>query len=94
MPSIIKDPVFIGANLVEFTKGQDPRSGFKKYYQLRFICKIKEMHELMPDPDDGKINERYFIKAEEIPHYVKWGKVGDLMFRQGISKAKELGWLS
>lgn len=91
--TVVEQPEYIGASLVEFTEGADPRSGLKRFYQLRFICRIKEMHELQPDPDNGKIHERYFIPYQEITQHVRWGNTGDQMFKEAIEMAEELGWI-
>src|SRR5689334_5698060 len=56
----VEEPVFLGSQMIEFLTGQDPRSGLKKYYQLRFICKIKKLNPQLPDPDNGVIYERKF----------------------------------
>lgn len=86
----IENPVFIGARYVEFTEGVDERSGHKKFYQLRFIAKIKEILDQKPDPDNGEMVERVFVPVEKANEYLGWGEHGDEVFAEAINILKFL----
>jgi 8-oxo-dGTP pyrophosphatase MutT (NUDIX family) len=81
---------YLGAIQVEFLIGSDERSGLKKFYQLRFIAKIKNILEQTPDPDNGEIYERVFVPCDVVTEYIKWGKIGEAMFRDANNRAKIL----
>lgn len=94
MDVTIKDPEFLGAQLVEYKKGIDKRHKLSKYYQLRFIAYIDEILEQTPDPDNGRIYERKFVPANKITEYVQWGKIGEQMFKEAIDLRNSLITLS
>ncbi len=53
-------------------------------YQVRCICEVDELLPQTPDPDGGKIWERKFVPAKDVTRYVKWGKLGKIMFDEAI----------
>jgi hypothetical protein len=53
-------------------------------YQARCVCQIDELLPQTPDPDGGMMRERKFVPANEITKYIKWGKLGDAMFKDAI----------
>ena len=50
----------------------------KPHYQLRYLCKIKKINELTPDPDNGEIWTRELVPLEDLnKKYLQWSVVGD-----------------
>ena len=56
----------------------------KVIYQSRFIAKFSKFKPQTPDPANGKTWERKFIPVDKITEYVKWGEIGDAMFKKAI----------
>jgi len=83
----IEEPVLLGAQLCEDIKKDSPNFG-KKIYQLRYACKAKVVHELQMDPATGNFYNRQFVPADKVTEYVRWGNVGDEIFRLAIEVAK------
>lgn len=82
----------LGAQRVDYPNNPNKEEG-DLYYQLRYVCLVDELLPQTPDPDTGITNPRKYIPADQITEYVKWGDVGNAMFRDAIAlfKAKFLG---
>lgn len=50
--------------------------------QLRFVCLIKKILSQTPDPDNGMMIERKFVKPEKLNNYLKWGLIGDYLAKR------------
>lgn len=72
---------FLGAQKVEFL--DEPSKS--PIYQLRYAIIIKEIRPLTPDPDNGAIWERKFVKPSEVDRYLKWGAI----LQHLVKKAEE-----
>jgi 8-oxo-dGTP pyrophosphatase MutT (NUDIX family) len=87
---IKENPIYLGCNIVRYTSGVDPKTGYKELAQLRFVCKIEDIQMLRPDIDNGELYKRHFVDAKDITKYIKWGELGDEMFKQAIEIASKL----
>ncbi len=58
------------------------------FYQVRCICRVKNVNDLTPDPASGNTWGRKFVPSNEITGYVKWGEIGEAMFKDAIDLAK------
>ncbi len=56
----------------------------KTFYQSRWVCKVSEIFPQTPDPAEGKIRERKMVPEDKILDYVKWGKIGEEIFRKSF----------
>jgi ADP-ribose pyrophosphatase YjhB (NUDIX family) len=61
-----------------------PDSPSKTHYQVRCICLIEKLLPQTPDPASGNTWERKLVPADKITEYVKWGVVGEQMFKNAI----------
>lgn len=57
----IKNIKYLGA--VEVVESND------KYYQLRYIARVNKVHRFK---EEWEINERKFVKLEDLKKYIKW----------------------
>lgn len=78
------DPILLGAQLSEsYPEGRN------RIYQLRYACRVKTILDPKPDPDNGMLYIRKFIPASSITEHVKWGEIGDEIFRHAIEVARD-----
>ncbi len=77
----IEDIKPLGVQKVTFP---DDVNSDKAIYQVRCIAKLKKLNSQTPDPANGNTWERKFIPASEITNYVKWGKTGEVMFKDAV----------
>ncbi len=54
------------------------------FYQVRCICEVDKILPQTPDPDDNKNWERKFVPTDKITKFVKWGVIGNAMFKDAI----------
>ncbi len=66
----------------------NPSSEGDLFYQVRCVCRVKNVNDQTPDPASGNTWERKFVPAEEITDYVQWGEIGDAMFKDAIDLEK------
>ena len=61
-------------------------------HQLRCIALLDHLlpQTIDPDPTKNTVWERKFVPAENATEYVKWGKIGEAMFRDAIQLYKTL----
>jgi ADP-ribose pyrophosphatase YjhB (NUDIX family) len=78
----------VGVQQVEYPNNPNPNEG-NLFYQYRYACLLDELQPSSPDPDTGITNPRMFVPAEAVTSYVKWGEVGDAMFKAAIGAYKE-----
>ena len=75
-------------------KGIFPDEPDSKFlYQVRCVATLKELLPQTPDPDNGKTWERRFIPAEKITEYIKWGQMGEAVFKDAIEVWNQTGKL-
>lgn len=80
----IDDIYYLGYLLVDENDGTDP------YAQVRVIAKVKELYDMRPDPDNGKLYEREFVNKEDVVSLLNYpGIDGKLMIEDAIKLAKE-----
>lgn len=72
----IKDIEYLGA--VEVVENN------KKYYQLRYFGRIKEIYEFK---DKWEVSERKFVKLDDLPKYIVWAN-GET-FKKQVETAKK-----
>lgn len=78
----IKNIKILGIQKVEF-----PGDVF---YQARCICELEALLPQTPDPATGKTLGRSFVPISEVGRYIKWGKIGNTIFRDAIDLYKTL----
>lgn len=71
----------LGAQKVTFPDDANPD---KAIYQVRCVAKLRKLNSPTPDPANGNTWERKFIPASEVTNYVKWGKTGEVMFKDAV----------
>lgn len=52
------------------------------YYQYRYVCLIEKLLPQTVDPDKGVIHTRVLVPAVDITDHVKWGLIGEVMFKE------------
>lgn len=77
----------VGMQRVEYPNNPDENEG-DLYYQYRYACMLDELQPSTPDPDTGITNLRKFVPASEVTDHVKWGAVGEAMFKAAIEVYK------
>lgn len=70
----------LGVQEVNYFDNPNKKQG-DLFYQYRYVAFIKKLNPMQPDPATGRLNERKFVSFDEIDDYVKWGKVGQEMFK-------------
>jgi len=78
----------LGAQKTEMPGNPNKEEG-DLFYQLRCVVELGELLPQTPDPDRGNVWQRKFVPAEEITSYIKWGEVGDAMFKDAIALWRE-----
>lgn len=78
----------IGCCEVHFPNNPNKLHG-EHFYQLRYVALIEKIKELKPDPATGRTFAREFIAPTEFNKYVKWGDVGEEMFRVAYQQFKK-----
>lgn len=76
---VIEKAFPLGVFLVIYPDNPNKKEG-EIFYQLRYIVKIACLDEQTPDPADGKIRKRIFIKPEDTSEYFNWGEEAKQMF--------------
>ena len=69
----IENMVLLGAQHCEFIDTPERLP----MIQLRYCATIKKVHSSTPDPDQGNIWERVFVKPEKMNDLLQWGPIGD-----------------
>lgn len=73
----VKKAIPLGVQKVEEKNG-------RFFYQYRFICLIDKLLPQTPDPDTGRIYERLLVPQEVVTKLIKWGEVGNEMFKDAF----------
>lgn len=81
----IKDIQALGVQQVEFPNNPNREEG-ELFYQARYICKLEELLPQTPDPDTGELWERRLIPADQVTEYIKWGELGDVLFKDALEE--------
>lgn len=79
----------LGVQKVEFPGNPNKDEG-EVFYQARYVCQLDKLLPLTPDSATGETWERKFVPADQIVEYIKWGDVGEAMFKDAIEKFKSL----
>ena len=66
----IETPVYLGYQLA------DEEDGTPGYAQVRMAALIRKIGEKRPDPDNGRIYDRYLVTPERAAGLLGWGDVG------------------
>jgi len=80
---IVEDCKPLGVQQIDYPDNPNKVDG-DKFYQYRHICKVGKILEQTPDPATKITFERKFVPADKVTEYVKWGKIGEAMFRDAI----------
>lgn len=72
----LKDIIYLGA--VEVVENGET------YYQLRYTAKVLEV---LPFDTEWEVDEREFVRLEDLPNYIKWSK--GITFSQQIEASKK-----
>lgn len=76
----IEDIKPLGVQKVEFPN--------EAYYQARCTCRPKKLLPQTPDPAAGEVLERKFVPISKATKYLKWGKVGEAIFKDALQQLK------
>jgi 8-oxo-dGTP diphosphatase len=76
----VDDLVPLGVQEVQYPNNPDKKQG-DLFYQYRYVARVKKINPMQVDPATGREYERKFVSFDEIDEYVKWGGVGNEMFR-------------
>jgi len=80
----IKNFKVLGYQKIEYPNNPNKDEG-GEFYQVRCICKVEELLPQTSDPATGNTWERMFVPSDKITEYVKWGEVGETMFKAAIN---------
>lgn len=83
-----KELVPLGVQKVYFPNNPNKKDG-ELFFQARFIGLLDELLPQTPDPDSGNVWERKFIPFSSVGDYVKWGKTGEMMFKDAYNLFKK-----
>ena len=79
----IKNTNYLGYLLVEEETGE-------KYAQVRMIAKIKNIGNIMPDKDNGKVYKRFMANIKNVKNYLNYSDLaGNQLIDDAIKMAKE-----
>lgn len=70
----------LGVQEVNYFDNPNKKQG-DLFYQYRYVTFVKKLNPMQSDPATGRLNERRFVSFDEIDDYVKWGRVGQEMFK-------------
>ena len=73
----LKDIIYLGA--VEVVENGET------YYQLRYTAKVLEV---LPFDTEWEVDEREFVRLENLPNYIKWSK--GITFSEQIEASKKV----
>lgn len=73
----------LGVQRVEFPDNPNQEEG-EKFYQVRLICEFDNLLPQTPDPASGNVWERMFVPVENVTEYIKWGSIGEAMFKNAV----------
>ncbi len=59
-------------------------------YQARYFARIKEVGELLPDPDKGYVLPRKLIDPRDYTKVSQWGPIGEELIRLSMEKLRIL----
>ncbi|HEX3733500.1 MAG TPA: NUDIX domain-containing protein [Mycobacteriales bacterium] len=62
----IHDPHYIGYQAVDHHDGTPP------YAQIRMVARIKDVHPIAPDPDNGRTYRRLLVAPEQAGDLLNW----------------------
>jgi 8-oxo-dGTP pyrophosphatase MutT (NUDIX family) len=79
----VKNFKVLGYQKVEYPNNPNKDEG-DRFYQVRCICEVKELLPQTTDPATGNTWERMFVLSDKITEYVKWGGIGEAMFKAAI----------
>lgn len=63
---------------------QEVKESDKTYYQVRYVCKIKELLPQTIDPDTKLMYERKFVPLAELNKHLKWGEIGEAIVAEAV----------
>lgn len=86
---LVERPIFLGARLVDHLGGFRPNTQLSRHYQLRYICKIKELLPQTPDPDNGKVYPRKLVPLEALTREMNWGEEWEIVCSEAIELARK-----
>lgn len=69
----------LGVQKVEFLDCDE-----KTRYQIRYLCHIKNIKPLTPDPDNGILWKRKFVPLKQLNRYLEWGEIGDIIVEKAM----------
>lgn len=75
--------IVLGFQRVSYPNNPNKTEG-DNFYQARLICKVEKVLPPTIDPATGKTWERKFVPADQITEYIKWGQLGEVMFKDAI----------
>ena len=79
----IKDINYLGYLLVKEETGE-------KYAQVRMIARIKNIGNIMPDKDNGKVYKRFMANIKNVKNYLNYPDLaGNQLIDDAIKMAKE-----
>lgn len=76
----LHSPVYLGYQEVRGDGDREP------YAQVRMACRIDEIGEKLPDPDNGKVYDRVLVSPEKAKKLISWGEIGNKI----LDKAKQV----
>lgn len=83
----VKNIRLLGVQKVDYPNNPDTKTG-NIFYQVRCVCDVDETLQQSIDPGDNIVWERMFVPANRITDCVKWGEVGNAMFKDAIELHK------
>ena len=84
----IKNLIPLGVQEVNFPDNPNRVDG-DLFYQMRMVCEVDKLLPQTVDPAQGFVFERKFVPMEEITDWVRWGKLGGVMFADAIKVWKQ-----
>jgi len=84
----VKNAKVLGVQKVNYPNNPDKTEG-EEFFQARLICDLDELLPPTPDPATGNTWERVFVSADKIAEYIKWGSVGEAMFKDATKLWEE-----
>jgi ADP-ribose pyrophosphatase YjhB (NUDIX family) len=64
-------------------------NGSPAVFQLRYICIVEPYGDFISDPD-GDVDEIKMIAQEEFKVHIKWGEVGDRLFKRALELKEKI----
>jgi len=78
-----------GAQKVEYPNNPGSKQR-ESFYQLRYIGEIEKVEPLTKDPATGIIFQRKFVDPEEITSFIRWGELGEELFRDAVNYYRQV----